>query len=131
MRRVFKEMDVTKKKQMVKEEEGWKLKKFIENEQNAYARSFSRAKVKYMKNYVRPCIREKNPDYAILHVRTHELNSDLPPERIAKPIINIAKNTQSKNLVVSVSGVLPGNDNFNIKSIEVNKELSIMFDTKK
>ena len=84
-----------------------------------------------MKNYVRPCIREKNPDYVILHVRTHELNSDLPPERIAKPIINIAKNTQSKNLVVSVSGVLPGNDNFNIKSIEVNKELSIMFDTKK
>ena len=31
---------------MVREEEVWKLKKFIENEQNADARSFSRAKGK-------------------------------------------------------------------------------------
>ena len=92
---------------------------------------FQGQKVKYMKNYVKPRIREKNPDYAILHVRTHELNSDLLPERIAKPIIDIAKNTQSKNLIVSVSGALTGNGNFNIKSIEVNKELSIMFDKKK
>ena len=92
---------------------------------------FQGQKVKYMKNYVKPRIREKNPDYAILYVRTHELNSDLPPERIAKPITDIAKNTQSKNLIVSVSGALTGNGNFNIKSIEVNKELSIMFDKKK
>ena len=33
---------------------------------------------------MKPCILEKNPDYLILHFGTNELNSELPPERIAK-----------------------------------------------
>ena len=56
---------------------------------------FSRAKVKFMKVYVKPCLREENPGYVILYVGTNQVNSELPPERIAKSIINVAKNTQS------------------------------------
>lgn len=44
-----------------------------------------------MKDYVKPCIREKIPDYLILHVGTNELNSELSPGRIAKSVIGIAK----------------------------------------
>ena len=33
--------------------------------------------------YVTPCIRENNPEYAILHVGTNEINSELTSERIA------------------------------------------------
>ena len=56
--------------------EGWKLKKSIDKDHNVYARSFSDAKVKCMKDYVKPCICEENPDYLSLHVGANELNSD-------------------------------------------------------
>ena len=44
-----------------------------------------------MKDYVKPCIRKKNPNYLILHVRTTELNPKLPPGRIAKSISVLLK----------------------------------------
>ena len=84
-----------------------------------------------MKDYVKPGIREKNPDYVIFHVGTNELKSDLPPERIAKSIIDIAKNIKSDSRIVSISGIVPCNNNFNIKATEVNKELSKMYDKEK
>ena len=116
---------------MVKHVEGWKLKKSIDQNHNVYVRSFSGAKVKCMKDYVKPCIREKNPDYVIFHVGTNELNSELPPERIAKSIIDVAKNSQSGSQIVSISGIVPRNDNFNMKAAEVNRELSKMYDQEK
>ena len=91
-------------------------------------RSFSGAKLKCMKDYMKPCIRDKNADYVILHVGTNELNSQLSPERIAKPNIDFTKNTQSDNRIVITSGIVPHNDNFNIKVMEVSKELSKMRD---
>ena len=116
---------------MVKHVEGWKLKKSIVQNHNVYVRSFSGAKVKCMKDYVKPCIREKNPDYIIFHVGTNELNSDLPPERIAKSIIDVAKNTQPYSRVVIISGIVPRNDNFDINATEVNRELCKMCDKEK
>ena len=105
--------------------------KSIDKNHNVYVRNFSGAKVKCMKDYVKPCIREKNPDYVIFHVGTNELNSELPPERIAKSIIDVAKNTQSNSRIVSICGIVPRNDNFNIKATEVNKELSKMCNKEK
>ena len=99
---------------MVKHVEGWKLKKSIDKDHNVYVRSFSGAKVKCMKDYVKPCVREKNPDYVILHVGTNELNSELPLEKRAKTIIDVAKNTQSYNQIGSISGIVPPNGNINI-----------------
>ena len=87
--------------------------------------------VKCMKDYVMPCIREKNPNYVIFHVGTDELNSELLPERIAKSVIDVAKNTKSDSRIVSISGIVPRKDNFNIKATEVNKELSKMCDKEK
>ena len=74
-----------------------------------------------MENYVKPCIREKTPDYVIFHVGTNELNCDLQPERIAKSFIDIEKNTHSDNRIVSISGIVLRNDNFNFKAIELSK----------
>ena len=39
---------------MVKNVEGWKLRKSIRKDHNVYVRSFSGAKVKCMKDYVKP-----------------------------------------------------------------------------
>ena len=55
----------------------------------------------------------------------------LPPEKIAKSMIDVAKNTKSDSRIVSISGIVPRNDNFNIKATEVNKELSKMCDKEK
>ena len=92
---------------------------------------FFGGKVKCMKDYVKCCICEKNPDYVIFHVGTNEINSELPPERIAKSIIDVVKNTQSDSRILSISGIVPRNGNFNIKATEVNKELSKMCDKEK
>ena len=89
---------------MVKHVEGLKLKKSTEKSHNVYVRSFSGPKVKCRKDYVKPYIREKNPEYVIFYVGTNELNSELPFEWIAKLIIDISKNTQSDSPIVGRSG---------------------------
>ena len=58
-----------------------------------------------MKDYVKPSLRENDPKNVILHVGTNDLNSDLPPERIAKSIVDVAKNIQSDTRKVSISGI--------------------------
>ena len=74
-----------------------------------------------MKDYVKPCIRENNPEYIILHVGTNELKSESTPERIAKSVVDVGKNIQSDNRTVAISSTVPRNDNFNNKAMEVNK----------
>ena len=76
-----------------------------------------------MKDYVKTCIRENNPEFVILHVGTNELNSELTPEKIEKSVIDVGKNIQTNHRTVSISGVVPRNDNFKNKATEVNKEL--------
>ena len=106
---------------MVKHVEGWQLSK--STNQKVYVRSFTGAKVKCMKDYVKPCIRENDQDHVIIHVGTNQMNSELPPERIAKSVIDVAKNVKTDTRSVSISSIIPRNDNFNNKVMEVNKEL--------
>ena len=99
--------------------EGWKLKNSLGNN-NVYIRSFPRAKVKCMKDCMKPCIRESNPEYVILDVGTNELNSELTPERKAKSVVDVGKNIRTNHRTASISGIVPPNDNFNNKAMEVN-----------
>lgn len=55
-------------------------------------RSFTSAKVKCIKDYVKVCIRENNPDHVIMHMRTNELNFETSLERIAKSVADFARN---------------------------------------
>ena len=55
---------------MVKYVEVWKLPKNLDRKQLML--SFSLAKVKWVKNYVNPFIRENNPDHMIIHVGANE-----------------------------------------------------------
>ena len=77
-----------------------------------------------MKDYVKPCIKENNLEYVILHVGTNKLDSELSPERIPKSVIDVGKNIQTNHRTVSISGIVPRNDNFDNNAREVNKELS-------
>ena len=50
------------------------MTKSRDSEHKVYARSFFKAKVKCMKDYMKPCVREKDPNHVILHVGTGDQN---------------------------------------------------------
>ena len=100
---------------MVKHVEEWKLSKNVDRKHKVYVRNFSSAKLKCMKDYVKPCIRENNLDHVIIYVGTNELDSERQAVMIAKSIIDVA-NIRTNTHIVSISGIAPRNDNFNIKS---------------
>ena len=47
---------------MVKHVYGWEISNQLEKKHKVHVRSFSSAKVKCMKDYIKPCIREEQPD---------------------------------------------------------------------
>ena len=57
---------------MVKHIRGWGISSKLDNKNKVYVRSFSSAKVKFMKDYSKPCIKGDKPCYLILHVGTKE-----------------------------------------------------------
>ena len=101
---------------MVKHIKGWDLSAKSDDHHNIYIRNFPGAKIRSMKDYTKPCTREENPDHIILHVGTNDLNSDNSPERIGKSIIELAKNLFHDNRKVTLSGIIPRNDEWNNKA---------------
>ena len=112
---------------MVKHVEGWNLTQQLNCNQKVYVRNFPSAKVKYTKDYVKPCIRENNPDHVIIHVGTNDLNSPAAPERIARSIVDLARNIKTENRSMNISGIVPRNGSLNNKALEGNQELLNMF----
>ena len=98
----------------------------IGHKHSIYVRSFSGAKVRSMKDYVKPCVRDGNPDHLILPVGTIDLNSENNPERVAKSIVDLAKGMVSAKRKVTVSGIIPRHGEWNEKAEEVNQHLKDM-----
>ena len=76
---------------MIKHAKGWELSSKIDHKHRIYVRSFSGAKVRSMKDYVKPCIRDKNPDHIIMHIGTNDLDCKSNPEGVAKSIVDLAE----------------------------------------
>ena len=74
------------------------------------ARPFSSAKVSCINDYVKPALRDFNPEHIILHVGTSDLNT----ERTADSSLKTDANT------ITVSLIVPRYDNLNNKTNEVN-----------
>ena len=96
------------------------------NKVNVHVRSFSGAKVRCMEDYCKPCVRENDPDHIILHVGTNELNFEKSAEMCGKEIMDLAKSLITDKRTVSVSGIIPRNDEWNNKGSEVNNYLKRM-----
>ena len=105
---------------MVKHVQGWEINRKLDYQQNVYVRQFSGAKTKCMNDYVKPCIRENDPDHIIFHVGTNDIPSTKTPECIAQSISDLAKSVLSENCNVSVSNIIPRNDQWNNKVRKVN-----------
>ena len=77
-----------------------------------------------MKNYTKPCVQKNYPDHIILHVGANELNSELPPERIAKSVNNVAKNLQTDSDSISILSIIPCKDDYNSKAMNLKKNFT-------
>ena len=108
---------------MLKHVQGWDITKRIDNKRKVYVRQFSGSKKDFMKDYMKPCIRENNPDHLILHVETNDVPSNKKAKSIAESIVSLAKEVKASKIDVSISSIIPRNDNWNSKVIEVNSYL--------
>ena len=86
-------------------------------------RQFSGSKVDLMKGYMKPCIRENNPDPLIFYVVTNDVPSNKKAKSIAESIVSLAKEVKASKIDVSISSIIPRNDNWNNKVMEVNSYL--------
>ena len=111
---------------MVKHIYGWEISNQLEKKHKVHVRSFSSAKVKCMKDCIKPCIREEQPDHVILLVGTNNLSSEQNAERIAKSIVDLAKLSVKDHCSVGISSIVPRNDEWNNKAQEVKSLLKNM-----
>ena len=111
---------------MVKHIQGWDISSKLHKSHEVYVRSFSSSKVKFMKDYSKPCIKEDKPDHITLHVETNDLTYANIAERTAKSIVNLAKGLIADDSTVSVSSIVPRNDKLNGKAADLNSYLQKM-----
>ena len=109
---------------MVKHIQGWDITKKLENKHKVYIRQFARSKVICMNDYVKPCIRENNPDHIIFHVETNDIPTSKDPLAIAQSVVDLAKSVMTQDRSVTISGIIPWNDQWNNKVREANDSLA-------
>ena len=80
---------------MVKHIQGWDITNKLENKHKVYIRQFAGSKVICMNDYVKPCIRENNPDHIIFHVRTNGILTSKDPLAIAQSLVELAISVDS------------------------------------
>ena len=76
-----------------------------------------------MHDHVNPTKRDVNPNHIILHCGTNDLKSERTASQIARSITQLALSLKSKDNKISVSLIVPRNDNLNNKASEVNCRL--------
>ena len=109
---------------IVKHVNGWEIAKKLPD-CKVYAKSFSGAKVRCMKDYLKPSLRQ-NPDHVVLHVGTNDLDSNKDPELIAKSIADLASTVKKDTCEVTISNIVVRNVKFKKKAEEVNAHLAVL-----
>ena len=107
---------------MLKHLKGWDISANLKQRHSIYVRPFTGAKVRSMKDYAKPCSREDNLDHIILHVGTNELSFE-NDAGVGKSIVDLVKSLLSESRKVTISGIIPRNEQWNDKVEQVNKHL--------
>ena len=87
-----------------------------------YVKEFPGASVRCLQNYVRPTLRE-NPNHIIIHVGKNNLVSNIPAEKVAESIIDLASTLKSDSCSVAISGIKMRNYKHRNKVAQVNRSL--------
>ena len=107
---------------MIKNLKGWEMSKKLKNA-NAYVRQFAGAKVRCMKDHIKPTLREK-PDHIVLYVSTNDLVSDRSLDLIVKSIVDVASSMKNESHDITVSNIITRAYHLKEKANEVNDYLS-------
>ena len=108
---------------MVKKVNSFLLTRNIYHKFLVKVRSFSSAEVNCMNYYVKPTLRDFNPEHIILHVGTNDLNSERTASQIAKSIIDLGQSLKTDTNTITIPLIVPRYDNLNNKASEVNGRL--------
>ena len=108
---------------MLKKLNGFLLTRKLNHKCLVKVRPFSSAKVRCMQDHVKPSVGDFNPDLIILHCGTNDLSSERTASQIARSIIELALTLKSEDNKISISLIVPRNDNLNNKANEVNSRL--------
>ena len=108
---------------MVKNVNAFKLTDMVNQRCIVKKRDFSSTKIPCMKDYIKPTLRELDPEHVILHVGTNNRNSPLPPKEIADGIIDLAKSMKTDNRNITISTIIPRGGKLNNKANEFNNFL--------
>ena len=76
-----------------------------------------------MKDYMKPSVRENDPDHLIFHAVTTDVPSTKKVKCIVESIMSLAKEVKESKFDVSISSIISRNDNWNNKVMEVNSYL--------
>ena len=76
-----------------------------------------------MHDHVKPTVRDFNPDHIVFHCGTNEVNSERTTSQIARSIIELVLSLKSKDKKISISLIVPTNDNLNKKASKINCRL--------
>ena len=79
-----------------------------------------------MNDYVKPCIRENNPDHIIFHVGTNDIPASKDPVAIAQSIVDLTKSVMTQDRSVAISDIIPRKDQWNNKVRKVNDSFARM-----
>ena len=82
---------------MVKKLNGFLLTRKLKHKCLVKVPSFSSAKLRCLRDHVKPTILDVNPDHIILHCGTNDLNSERTASQIARSIIELALSLKSKD----------------------------------
>ena len=106
--------------------QGWDISSKLHNKHKVYVCSFSSVKVRSMKDYSKPCLKEDKPVHLILYEGNNDLASENNKEKIAKSIADLAKGLVADDRNISISSTIPRNDKLNGKAAEINSYLERM-----
>ena len=108
---------------MVKGLESYELIKSTRHKMKIKVRTFPKATIRCMVDYIKPTIRNENPDIIVLHAGTNNLASDDTAIQICNDMINLASSIRDKGIKVVLSLIVPRNDEYADKAREVNEHL--------
>ena len=109
---------------IIKHVKSYSLSKLLDN-CKVYVKDFLGARVRCMQDYVRPTIRE-NLGHIILHVGTNDLTTNIPTEKVAQSIIDLASSSKSNLCSVAISNITVRNDRYRKKVAQVNRHLKTL-----
>ena len=106
----------------VKDFKAYEMKKCIKLCERIFVKTFPGATTKCMIDYAKPTMKHE-PDFVILHTGTNDLKSTNSPEEISDEIIKLAINMKTDCNDIAISGILPRDDELNMKGQKVNELL--------